>query len=91
MKNTRSPSARKVIFSLQWPYAREVFVAGTFNNWDARKDQLVEGAKGWKVIKYLEPGTYEYRFVVDGIWVDDPAAAKRSPNHYGCENCVVEV
>lgn len=25
-------------------------------------------------IFYLSPGRYEYRFVVDGIWTDDPAA-----------------
>ena len=82
---------KKVIFSLQWPDAREVFVAGTFNNWDTRKDQLKEIAKGWKLIKYLAPGTYEYRFVVDGIWMDDPTARTRCPNQYGGQNCVLEV
>ncbi|HTZ41373.1 MAG TPA: isoamylase early set domain-containing protein [Syntrophales bacterium] len=91
MKKTGNASARKVIFSLQWPFAREVFVAGTFNDWDPRKDQLKEGANGWKIVKYLDPGIYEYRFVVDGIWVDDPAAVSRRPNRYGCQNCVVEV
>jgi hypothetical protein len=42
MKKTNSNSANKVIFSLQWPFAREVFVAGTFNDGDPRKDQLKE-------------------------------------------------
>ncbi len=91
MSKTSSPSTRKVVFSLQWPYAREVFVAGTFNNWDPRKDQLKRKEEEGKITKYLVPGTYEYRFVVDGIWVDDPAAQHRRPNHYGCENCILEV
>ncbi len=91
MRKTNNTSAKKVIFHLQWPYAKEVSVAGTFNNWDPSKDRLKENAKGWKLSKYLDPGTYEYRFVVDGIWVDDPAAKNRRPTHYGCENCILEV
>jgi 1,4-alpha-glucan branching enzyme len=91
MKKTKSASTRKVIFSFHPLHAGEVFVAGTFNNWEPRKDKLKKNAKGWKAVKFLEPGTYEYRFIVDGIWVDDPGCTSRRPNQYGGENCILEV
>jgi len=37
------------------------------------------------------PGRYEYRFVVDGQWRDDPACTERVPNGFGSENCVLRV
>jgi len=91
MKKTSKVSIRKIIFSFHSPFAEEVFVAGTFNNWEPRRDPLKKNMKGWKMSKYLEPGTYEYRFIVDGIWVDDPACMSRRPNQYGSENCILEV
>ena len=35
----------------------------------------------------LEPGTYEYRFLVDGEWQTDPDAEVVS-NPYSTQNCV---
>jgi 1,4-alpha-glucan branching enzyme len=91
MKKTNKASTRKVIFSFHAPDAGEVCIAGTFNNWEPRKDPLKRNAKEWKTVKYLDPGTYEYRFVVDGIWADDPACKSRRSNQYGSENCVLEL
>ena len=88
---TRSPSGTKVTFSFHSPYAEEIYVTGTFNNWEPRKDPLKKNAKGWKITKYLNPGIYEYRFIVDGIWMDDPSCKSRRPNHYGGEICILEV
>ncbi|MBI3858582.1 MAG: hypothetical protein HY293_23090, partial [Planctomycetes bacterium] len=39
----------------------------------------------------LPPGEYEYRLIVDGVWRDHPGAAKRVPNPFGTENCVLVV
>jgi len=91
MKRSRKALTKKIIFSFDSPIAGEVFVAGTFNNWEPRTDPLRKNAKGWSTVKYLEPGIYEYRFIVDGIWVDDPVCRNRCPNQYGGENCVLEV
>ena len=52
---------------------------------------MKKNAKGWKTVKYLDPGIYEYRFIVDGVWADDPACKSRRSNQYGSENCVLEV
>ncbi len=93
MKRTKAASdGKKVIFSFNnWPFAEEVFVAGTFNDWEFRRDPMKKTKKGWELAKYLHPGIYEYRFIVDGIWMDDPAAKIRCRNQYGGENCVLEV
>jgi 1,4-alpha-glucan branching enzyme len=92
MKSSDKASSRKVIFSLHAPYATEVCVAGTFNGWDNHHDPLKKSTKGrWKLVKYLELGTHEYRFVVDGIWSDDPSCASRCSNPYGGENCILDV
>ena len=39
----------------------------------------------------MPPGSYEYRFVVDGQWVDDPEVNELIPNPFGSANAVLEV
>ncbi|MDP6777686.1 MAG: isoamylase early set domain-containing protein [Candidatus Latescibacteria bacterium] len=78
-------------FKLVAPEAGEVFLVGTFNNWDPKGRPLKRGKAGlWRTFMSLEPGTYEYRFVVDGLWHNDPGA-RAVPNPYGGLNCCVEV
>ena len=45
----------------------------------------------WAKELALRPGRYEYRFVVDGEWVDDPAATELIPNLFGTANAVLVV
>ncbi len=53
--------------------AKEVYIAGDFNNWDTKKDALTKKNGGkWEITLELEPGKYEYKFVVDGSWTNDP-------------------
>jgi 1,4-alpha-glucan branching enzyme len=88
----RDPGKKRVTFNICAPNAREVAVAGTFNNREPSTRPLKGEANGsWKVTFYLSPGKYEYRFVVDGIWTDDPCCTTRCRNQYGGENCIVEV
>jgi hypothetical protein len=39
----------------------------------------------------LEVGIYEYRFVVDGQWMDDPNAEQHVPNGLGGRNSLLAV
>jgi hypothetical protein len=39
----------------------------------------------------LKPGRYEYKFFVDGSWVNDPKSPAAVYNSFGTQNSVVEV
>jgi 1,4-alpha-glucan branching enzyme len=81
---------KRVTFKLENPEAREVFLAGSFNAWDPSARPLKKDAKGiWKTTMMLSKGTYEYRFIVDGQWVDDPDAQEKRLNELGTHNSVV--
>jgi hypothetical protein len=74
-----SPTAAAVTvrFVLTAPDARQVSVAGTFNQWDAHATPLVRtGPNGlWTATITLPAGQHQYAFVVDGVrWVPDPTA-----------------
>jgi len=59
------------------PDAKQVSLAGTFNQWDAQVTPLVRtGATGvWTATLTLPAGQHQYAFVVDGVrWVPDPGA-----------------
>jgi len=70
----------------------EVFIAGTFNDWNPSSHQLTRSETGeWKITLDLAPGTYEYRFVVDGEWITDPACENKVKNPHGSYNSVLTV
>jgi len=83
---------RQVTLRFKKPGARSVLVAGTFNNWRSDSTPLkLVGDGEWILDVKLQPGTYEYLFVVDGQWCDDPMAAERARNPYGGYNAVLKV
>ena len=83
---------KRKIFKLRAPDAAKVCLAGSFNDWDPEVRLLNRDNKGvWKTSVTLAPGVYEYRFVVDGEWRDDPACAQRQSNQFGTDNCVVQI
>ena len=88
----KPPAKKRVTFSLSAPDAAAVTVTGSFCNWETNSAALTKGPDGvWKKIILLAPGRYEYRFLVDGEWRDDPTAAERTANEFGTENCVLHV
>ena len=91
-KPPAEPAKKKTTFTLHAPGATQVFVAGCFNGWNPAADPLRPGSDGtWTCALMLEPGEHEYRYVIDGVWCDDPMAQMRRPNDMGCENCIVLV
>lgn len=89
-KKTKAPKKR-VYFKFESPSAADVRLAGTFNEWDPDSRPLKKNKAGvWSTWMMLEKGRYEYRYVVDGEWTNDPAAA-HCPNEYGGANCVLTV
>lgn len=53
--------------------ARKVILAGNFNNWTSGELLMVKVDDGWQLPYVLASGIYEYKFIVDGKWIIDPA------------------
>jgi 1,4-alpha-glucan branching enzyme len=89
------PNVKKTaetMFKLKAPKASKVSVAGNFNGWNPCSIVAKKDRKGvWSTKVSLSPGTYEYKFVVDGSWVLDPANNKAVYNSVGSQNSVLEV
>lgn len=84
--------AKETTFKLYAPNAKKVSVAGTFNNWDAKKLTAKKDLRGnWVISLSLKPGRYEYKYVVDGSWITDPSNTLAVGNSFGSANSVVEV
>jgi len=87
---------RRITFKFHAPEAKSVHLAGTFNEWNThshplRQDKRSKTQGMWQRIFYLEPGVYEYRFIVDGRGHDDPRASEPWTNEFGSFNCVIWV
>ncbi|MFA5095862.1 MAG: glycogen-binding domain-containing protein [Candidatus Omnitrophota bacterium] len=88
----RLTGSKTVEFKLYAPKAKKVSLAGTFNNWDTRKLSAKNDSRGnWMVKANLKAGRHEYKFFVDGNWVNDPRCAGSVFNAFGTQNSVVEV
>lgn len=82
----------EVLFAVSAPEAKEVYVAGDFNNWQADKNSLMQRNNGRWIKKIKLPcGRYNYRFVIDGKWVEDPQSPAKEVNPFGELNSLIEV
>jgi len=92
-KSAAKNSVPATEFILQAPDAKEVFVTGSFNGWSVEDGYKLRRFKDgvWKKKLKLEPGRYEYQFVVDGTWWADPQNPERVESGFGSHNSVIEV
>jgi len=80
------------VFRLVAPDANHVSVAGDFNHWDTETHAMKQDQAGvWKLSVNLAPGRYQYRFIVDGVWQNDPENAECVANPLGTLNNVKRV
>lgn len=87
--SSKKQKAKKTEFSLLAPSAKSVFLAGDFNQWDLSSHPLKCDKNGvWKISLNLNPGQYEYRFLVDGEWQNDPSCCDFVENPFGTSNCL---
>ena len=74
--------------------AHTVAIAGDFNGWNPQAN-LLEDLKGdgiWTGTLKLEPGRYEYMFVLDGEkWFPDPNALRYVKDGFGNKNAILEI
>lgn len=88
----RKPKKRRIIFRLQAAEASQVFLAGDFNGWSTEAHPLHNTGNGqWMTELFLGPGTFEYKFLVDGCWLTDPDNVRHCPNCFGTENSVLTI
>jgi 1,4-alpha-glucan branching enzyme len=84
--------AVEVFVTFDKPDAGAVFIAGSFNAWSPEADAMAKGEDGvWRITLELAPGSYEYKFVVDGTWMEDPANSEFVSDPYGGKNSVLTV
>jgi len=87
----KKPRTRQHTFTLNAPEAKRVVVTGTFCDWRTDLHQLKKNKAGlWETTLPLVPGRHEYRFLVDGVWRNDPAAAFVA-NPFGPDNCFLSL
>ena len=91
-KNEHRDHLKSVEISCLAPDAQEVSVGGTFNGWDPTRAPMSRTADGtWHITLKLEPGTYEYKFLVDGNWCCKPGVDESDPQLLDSADCVPNV
>ncbi|MBR7108219.1 MAG: glycogen-binding domain-containing protein [Lentisphaeria bacterium] len=91
----KSPESalRKVTFILTALPGHQVFVAGSFSDWEPDKHLMSyseeHGVYSCEVM--LAPGAYEYKLVIDGEWVTDIDNDNFSANDFGTLNSVINI
>ena len=94
--NTSPICSAEVQFSLRIGdnKTHTVAIAGDFNNWNPQENILEdpEGDGIWTGTLKLEPGRYEYMFVMDGEkWFPDPNALRYVKDGFGNKNAILEI
>ena len=86
------PKFNEVVFSISAKEAKEVFLVGEFNNWNAEASGRMNNIDGtWTKSLTLNPGKYRYRFVIDGSWTEDAKNPLKEVNPFGSLDSFVEV
>lgn len=89
VKPKKKIKRRKIAFSFESSDAKEVNLVGDFNNWNPKKHPMKKDDNGrWTKAVILPPGQYEYKFLVDGQWKQDPQNDRISQNNFGTYNNV---
>lgn len=84
----------KVTFAVEAKEANSASVIGDFNNWSPKEGEMSKLKNGtFKVTLDLnKDASYEFKYVIDGIFVNEPEADRMQWNDFaGTENCVLDL
>ncbi len=86
----------EITFTLQADASqvKSIAIVGDFNDWDPKRNPLNDenGDGVWTTTLKLEPGRYEYMFILDGQqWIPDPAAYRYVRDGFGNKNAIIEI
>ena len=87
----KKAATKNVTFTVHADKAKAVYVAGEFNDWNPTAKKMAFKAGVYTATVKLAPGTYQYKFVIDGTWCADPENANAVANDQGTFNSVIEV
>ncbi len=84
---------REIVFKLEAPEGAMVQIAGDFNDWVPESLHFTEfqGRPVWHKTISLRQGSYEYKYLVDGRWITDPANERTADDAYGDVNSVISL
>ncbi|GAA4466260.1 hypothetical protein GCM10023189_48020 [Nibrella saemangeumensis] len=91
LTNARSQQGPIRLVLKDYPNARLVTLAGSFNDWNNLHTFFTRKNTAWECSLDLKPGTYTYKIFVDGKWINDPANPNRQRDEQGNENSVLVV
>ncbi len=87
----RSPQLHEFVFHPDGK-ADAVFVAGSFNGWNREATPLQADANGvFRAALALKPGSYGYKFLVDGEWTPDQRNPRQEPDGFGGMNSLLTI
>ncbi len=67
-------------------------LAGDFNDWIPDRNVETRRVNGcWQKVFTAEPGVYEYRLLIDGVWQPDPTNPAEIPSDLGGVNSILQV
>ena len=86
-------TAAGVVFTYAGIARTSVALCGDFNSWAPAADAMTQQADGtWTITRKLAPGTYGYKFLVDGAsWKQDGGNPEGKDDGFGGKNSVVTV
>ena len=92
IKKRQGIKQQEVTFSLENTDANEDFLMGGLNEWNSKTHPMKNDGNGtWFRDVAIPPGKYEYKFLVDGQWKEDPQNEQLSLNFYGTYNNIINV
>jgi Glycogen recognition site of AMP-activated protein kinase len=81
-----------VVFRLKgYETTQKVILSGSFNQWNEQALTMRKTLTGWELRLNLPPGEYEYKFIADGKWTEDPDNPDKVVNQHGTFNSILKV
>ena len=80
-------------FVFHAPDAKSVRIVGSFNDWRPTEDYLMERSEDgvWSKTVLLAPGEYQYKYIVDDMWVEDKHNPILTNDPFGGRNSIIQI
>jgi chromosome partitioning protein len=84
---------RTVVFTMEAPKDAKVQIAGDFTNWNLESLDwwTSNGKQLWRKVYFIKPGSYAYKYLIDGQWLPDPNNGTTISDNFGGTNSLIEV